>query len=529
MNDKDPYLSDFFDTFWDFYVLVTTANSPDIMMPAYKSNRGYILFFVAFLLVNLYLFMRVFLAVIYKSYKDNLKAEVREAVQLKRELLQRSYELMVENSGNGGMSKNTFKTLMNQAKPGQQEEFWEIAWLILDVAQDGQLPLEEFYHIADLLDLRVVDIKRPQGLWLIPASIYQSTPSRLLIKVVRQVYFRYAFDALILVNFVFLAFDLDGGEPFFLTLFTLEILLKIYAFGIRAFMRKFWNIFDSIVISSALLVTIVEAGGQSTSSTEVALDFLMALRVIRVLRVFHSVARFRVVINTILHILPSMATYLAILLVFYYFFAIIGMELFGGLVSAHTETPNCGNPSLEDSDFVRDGYCQNNFNDLFSSLVTLFELMTVNQWHVITKGFVLVTHKVARLYFLSFHLVCVTLILNIFSAFVIEAFILEFNVTGSAGGQPPSSPLMKRIAGMGLGYHGKPKEDSNTSGGQEDEDILVEADHSPPDDVQVESGGDSGLPNYSGMTGLRFYLTSRTRTVMGLLEKMFETDLEAVS
>ena len=88
---------------------------------------------------------------------------------------------------------------------------------------------------------------------------------------------------------------------------------------------------------------------------------------------------------------------------------------------------------------------------------------------------------------------------------------------------------MKRIAGMGLGYHGKPKEDSNTSGGQEDEDILVEADHSPPDDVQVESGGDSGLPNYSGMTGLRFYLTSRTRTVMGLLEKMFETDLEVVS
>jgi len=437
--------------------------------------------------------------------------------------------------------------LMDLALPDRHEEFWEVAWLILNVANDGQLPLEEFYHITDILDLRVVNIKKPQGLlWLVPAKIYQSTPSRLLIQGIRHVYFRYAFDALILVNFIFLAFDLDGGEPYFLTLFTLEILLKLYAFGIGAFVRKSWNLFDTVVISSALLVTLVEAGGQSTASSEVALDFLMALRVVRVLRVFHSVARFRVVINTILHILPSMATYLAIILVFYYFFAIIGMEVFGGRVSSAAGSPHdCGNPSLHDSDFIRDGYCNNNFNDLFSSLVTLFELMTVNQWHVITEGFVLVTHKVARLYFLSFHLVCVTLILNIFSAFVIEAFILEFNVTGSAGGQPPSSPLMKRIAGMGLGYDRKPRNtDDRISGGRlEDEDVLVEADHSSikVEELQVgngntdEAGGGGGddngdtLPNYSETTGLRFYLTSRTRTVMGLLEKMFETDLEAVS
>ena len=354
-----------------------------------------------------------------------------------------------------------------------------------------------------------------------------------MIKGIRQVYFRYAFDLLILVNFIFLAFDLDGGEPFFLTLFTLEILFKLYAFGVRAFVRKSWNLFDTLVITSALLVTAVEAGGQSTSTTEVALDFLMALRVVRVLRVFHSVARFRVVINTILHILPSMATYLAILLVFYYFFAMIGMEIFGGLIKFDPNNiNNCGSTLPQTSDFARDGYCKNNFNDLYASLVTLFELMTVNQWHVITEGFVLVTHKAARLYFLSFHLVCVTLILNIFSAFVIEAFILEFSVADSAGGQPPSSPLMKRIAGMGLGYTGKKPSDDNSSAGgglEDDQDMLVEADHSPSEALPSNIGGDTGLPDYSGTTGLRFYLTSRTRTVMGLLEKMFETDLEAVS
>jgi hypothetical protein len=50
----------------------------------------------------------------------------------------------------------------------------------------------------------------------------------------------------------------------------------------------------------------------------------------------------------------------------------------------------------------------------------------VNQWHVLTQGFVLVSEtKAARLYFVFFHMITVVLILNIFIAFVIEAFVLQ--------------------------------------------------------------------------------------------------------
>ena len=539
-NGNEEYFGDFFDAFWQLYVLVTTANSPDIMMPAYNSNRAYIIFFAAFLLINLYLFMRVFLAVIYKSYKDNLKAEVREAVQLKRDLLKRSYQLIGDR-----LNKTTFKTIMREASPGRTEEFWEVAWLILDpTGNGGHLPPEEFHHITDLLDLQVVDIRVKHPVWL--PQIYNSAPSKLLIKGVRHIAFRYVFDIIIFVNALFIAFDLDGGEPFFLALFSLEILLKLYAFGFRAFVRKLWNIFDTLVVSSAIIVSIVEAARGSHNASEVALDFLMVLRVIRIFRIFHSIDRFKIVINTILHILPSMATYLGVLLVFYYSFAIIGMEAFGGLVNSQGNLQYCGNPLLQDSAFWKDNYCSNNFNDLFSALVTLFELMTVNQWHVITQGFVRVTDKSARLYFFAFHLICVTVILNIFSAFVIEAFILEFNVTtagasendqtASAASHPTNSPLlsplMKRIAGMGLGY--SKSLPGITSGQAEDLDVLVEADHSaleagnstelnnPP----VPGAEENPWPDHSRKTGLRFYLTSRTRTVMGLLEKMFEADLE---
>ena len=157
-----------------------------------------------------------------------------------------------------------------------------------------------------------------------------------------------------------------------------------------------------------------------------------------------------------------MATYGAILLLFYYFFAIIGMESFAGLIrytgyeeGRRPEELYCGNPRLKASEFYRDHYCSNNFNDVIKSFVTLFELMVVNQWHVITEGHVLVTSKAARLFFFAFHFVCVIVILNIFVAFVIEAFILEYSFRASARGEPISS-LAPRINQMGLGYGTKP-------------------------------------------------------------------------
>ena len=104
-------------------------------MPAYDNNRAYVLFFVAFLLVNLYLFMRVFLAVIYNSYKENLKTEVQDAVGLRRDLLQKAYNLVC----NGGqMSKETFKKLMKITVLDRDEEFWEVSWIVLNPKNESR-------------------------------------------------------------------------------------------------------------------------------------------------------------------------------------------------------------------------------------------------------------------------------------------------------------------------------------------------------------------------------------------------------
>ncbi|NXU98171.1 TPC2 protein, partial [Cettia cetti] len=68
-----PYFRNYLEIVFDLYVLVTTANSPDIMMPAFDFSSWYSLFFITFVIINTYIFMSLFLAVVYNNYKKHLK------------------------------------------------------------------------------------------------------------------------------------------------------------------------------------------------------------------------------------------------------------------------------------------------------------------------------------------------------------------------------------------------------------------------------------------------------------------------
>ncbi|GAA6079665.1 two pore segment channel 3 isoform X1, partial [Tachysurus ichikawai] len=71
--DGSPYFTNYLEIFFDLYVLVTTANSPDVMMPAYNYSSFFAIFFILYIIINTYTFMSVFLAVVYNNYKKYLK------------------------------------------------------------------------------------------------------------------------------------------------------------------------------------------------------------------------------------------------------------------------------------------------------------------------------------------------------------------------------------------------------------------------------------------------------------------------
>ena len=540
VDGKSPYFSNFFDSYWDLYVLVTTSNSPDIMMPAYDVASYYSIFFIVFEVVCIYIFMSIFLAVVYNNYRKNLKMEVKEIVERKNKLIDQAFDLMKSDVfGREVIIQADFSQLMRMTLPRKSEQYFKILWYVLDGDQNGYIDRSEFRILPDLLNIKITEVKNNLFERLIP-EIYSHKYSKMIIRAVKHKYFRYLFDAIIVVNAAVILSDYEYIEWGFLAIFTIEILLKIYAFGFAMFISKYWNMFDTVIIGAAFIFNIVDNVRGDNEDAYIMLDVLLILRVLRIIKIFHGINSFKMILNTIFHILPSLFTYVGVLFVFIYIFAIVGMEAFHDKVrffgeKTYTSTdPSmqwCGNPKLEGSEFYREKYCKNNFNDIGSAFIVLFELLVVNQWHVITEGYVLaIGSKAVRVYFILYHLISVILILNIFTAFVLEAFLLEYSYTkGNL-----ERALETKINEMGLAYGSrpvlkKPKQESNSSKESildDDELDVVDADH---DNLQFVASQLEQIvrnyTNYSRETPIRFHLKKGTMNVHTLLQKMFQNEI----
>uniref|UniRef100_A0A8C7B980 Ion transport domain-containing protein n=1 Tax=Neovison vison TaxID=452646 RepID=A0A8C7B980_NEOVI len=504
-----PYFTNILEIAFELYVLVTTANSPDVMMPAYNFNWWYSLYFITYIIINTYIFMSVFLAVVYNNYRKHLKNEIRKLVYLKRHKMMEAFNILKVKVGTEFVVMEArWRRLARTVMPHISSPHLELLLRISDEGQKGYVDKMNFLRLADLLNIHVVtvNIKRhPLEEWM--PWVYQSSVSLLIQRMVRHRIFVWVYDIIILINAIFIALDeknpfISYAEWLFLSLYIIEILLKLYTYEPRAYFGKkqFWNWFDMLIIVAALVATVANTTIQSGQCW--ALETL-----------FHP--RFRLIVTTLINIGPTILTFGGLILVVYYVFAIIGMEAFHGKVrffDPNFTTPDalmCGNPALKDSAFARDRYCKNNFNDLASSFIVLMELTVVNQCcALLADGFALVTHQAARLYFISFHVVVVILIINIFIAFILEAFFVAYSLEKSE----VETAIERKIQELGVGIQEEEMHDGK----------LVDN----TDAKDSGFSGDDGDNKRKALKGLYFRIASKKyRTVDALLQQMFESEI----
>ncbi|KAF2358934.1 Ion transport domain, partial [Trinorchestia longiramus] len=511
-----PYFSSYWDSLFDMYVLVTTANHPDIMMPAFNEHVVYVTFFVAFLVLCYFIYMNVVLAVIYNSYKQQLKAEVLESFLSRQQQLQQAFDLLCHKGGSGrsGVCSGRFQQLLLALPQRRSPALTAVLFAVLDSDNSGSIDRVEFRRLADLLSVEVSEIHTQ---WRCLQMVSSAVPrcSRALTALVNSRWFQYFFDGLTVANAVVISVSEEDSwwdaplEWCFLSCFLLEIALKLLTLGIRRFFRRAWNTFDFIVIGLAFAIGVAEAVLDEERESRLSLDVLLVLRVLRLVKIVGSIKSFQMIVHTLAKIVPSLTTYGAVILIFYYKFAIVGMEIFAGLIKTSSNTTTaqdlgsnntqdfplyCGNPALEDTDYWRQRYCNNNFNDVLHAFIVLFELTVVNQWHVLAYGFSAVTHSAARLLFLVFHLLCVTLLLNVFTAFVLEVFLLEY----SASEGIMETQLESKIVALGLSETRRRRKFSTIS---HDELVMQDSDEEE-DDYYLSKKNESNskktsLPNTS--------------------------------
>ncbi|CAD7953105.1 unnamed protein product, partial [Amoebophrya sp. A25] len=131
---------------------------------------------------------------------------------------------------------------------------------------------------------------------------------------------------------------LEIGNRIFTVIFTIEITLRIICFGRRRadqrtpFLKNGWNYLDLIVVVVSWLdeiLTLIAASGGTAES----LSGLRSLRVLRALRPLRLVQRnesLRLVVNTILRVLPQLLHIVVVACIVFVVFALVGISLFKG-------------------------------------------------------------------------------------------------------------------------------------------------------------------------------------------------------
>uniref|UniRef100_A0A1A8RMU4 Two pore segment channel 1 n=1 Tax=Nothobranchius rachovii TaxID=451742 RepID=A0A1A8RMU4_9TELE len=116
-NSADPFFKTLEDSLVSLFVLLTTANFPDVMMPAYAKNCWSCIFFIVYLSIELYFIMNLLLAVVFDTFNDVEKMKFKSLLLHKRSAIDHAFQLLVSRQRPMGVSLKQFDGLMRFYRP----------------------------------------------------------------------------------------------------------------------------------------------------------------------------------------------------------------------------------------------------------------------------------------------------------------------------------------------------------------------------------------------------------------------------
>lgn len=218
-------------------------------------------------------------------------------------------------------------------------------------------------------------------------------------------------------------------------LFTIEMVIKIIALGLighdNAYLRSGWNRMDGFIVIISIMNLFMSG-----------LKFIKGVRALRALRPLRMVSRFesmKLVVNSIFATIPALGNVVLITLLFFYIFAIIGTQQFAGLYWYCVDTTSTSLNIIYVDKLECIGPNQRwqsnilgNFDNVFSSMLILFELATLEQWPSIMYSAIDArgpglsperdAHPERAIFFVVFLLVCSFFVLSLFVGVVVDEY-----------------------------------------------------------------------------------------------------------
>uniref|UniRef100_A0A3B5LQ11 Voltage-dependent N-type calcium channel subunit alpha n=1 Tax=Xiphophorus couchianus TaxID=32473 RepID=A0A3B5LQ11_9TELE len=204
----------------------------------------------------------------------------------------------------------------------------------------------------------------------------------------------------------------------FTTLFSLECILKIIAFGPLNYLKDAWNVFDFVTVLGSItdiLVTEIKVRDRLLN-----LSFLRLFRAARLIKLLRQGYTIRILLWTFVQSFKALPYVCLLIAMLFFIYAIIGMQVFGNI-------------ELNEDTAINH---HNNFRTFLQALMLLFRSATGEAWHEIMLS--CLSHRpcdelsgtsgkdcgsdFAYFYFVSFIFLCSFLMLNLFVAVIMDNF-----------------------------------------------------------------------------------------------------------
>ena len=174
--------------------------------------------------------------------------------------------------------------------------------------------------------------------------------------------------------------------------FLAEIIIRLLAEKpFYNFFRNGWNIFDFLIVS----ISLIPIGGAET------VFIARLLRIIRMLRIITIIPDFRKIIDSLISMIPKVASIVVLMIIFFYIWATIGSLLFSEI----------------DSD---------RWGNVGSAMLVLLQMITYDDWGAIMRD-VMEVYPIAWIYFVSFLILNAFILFNMIIGIVVDVMAKEYN------------------------------------------------------------------------------------------------------
>uniref|UniRef100_A0A8C4GLP4 Voltage-dependent L-type calcium channel subunit alpha n=1 Tax=Dicentrarchus labrax TaxID=13489 RepID=A0A8C4GLP4_DICLA len=198
----------------------------------------------------------------------------------------------------------------------------------------------------------------------------------------------------------------DNANKLLLSMFALEMFMKMYALGLPSYFMSLFNRFDCFVVSTGIMeLILVHMGVMSVMGISV-LRCIRLLRLLKVTRYWTSLSN---LVASLLNSVRSIACLLLLLFLFIVIFSLLGMQVFGGKFNF----PNKSKP-------------RSTFDSFPQALITVFQILTGEDWNavmydgVMAHGGPSMPGILVSIYFIILFVCGNFILLNVFLAIAVD-------------------------------------------------------------------------------------------------------------